>query len=195
MSLSLPMIWHMALTQITNWRNLLLMKLSRASLNIHVKAERLLDIQRDGCGGSTTSCKLCRVLTLLLSLIPSVSWPSDLCRSHVPDSSLSKQPIDRWIWLYPDSITPHAQPLPLRGLCACACLSVCVCQYRKGLGLHVQVCACKAWFGDFWQSCACMCVCVCQLQSFTPGPRSHGSEKTDWFLPSHAQTINYTALN
>lgn len=34
---------------------------------------------------------------LSLSLTPPVSRPPDLCGSHVPDSSLSERPIDRWI--------------------------------------------------------------------------------------------------
>lgn len=62
------------------------------------------------------------------------------------------------------------------------CVFECVCQWRKGLGLHVQLCACKAWFWGFLaelRMCVYVCVCVCQLQSLTPGPRSHGSEKTD----------------
>lgn len=135
------------------------------------------------------SCSLCSAgfsplsFSLLLSLIPIVFWPSDLCRSHVPDYSLSKQPIDRWLWLHPDSITFHAHPLPLRRECSCTCLSMCssrewpwlcMCKFvltRHGLGL----------FGRAFY--VCVCVFVCQFQSLTPGPRSHSSEKTDWFLP------------
>lgn len=68
--------------------------------------------RQDGCvwvcgEGALLAVKLCRLLPLSLSpslslplshcLSSPVSWPSDLCRSHVPDSSLGKQPIDRWI--------------------------------------------------------------------------------------------------
>ena len=85
-------------------------KLKKSNSNVHEAEQsfseypcqsRTLAVhsEREGVGGAplfvssvgfVLSLSLCLSPSLLLlSLIPSVSWPSDLCRSHVPDSSLS----------------------------------------------------------------------------------------------------------
>lgn len=142
MTISLSLIWHMLKKSYS-----VIMRLSGA-LNFCAKSRpafRKNDCVCVGVGwgvGGTSSC--CSRKDLWVSPFHSfyclsfpVSWPSDLCRSHVPDSSLSRRPINRWIRLYPDWIpTPCASSSCKERVCTFECW------WRKGgsacVSLHLQ---------------------------------------------------------
>lgn len=152
-----------------------------------------------GVEGALLAVKICRFHPFIPfdCLASPVYWPSDLCRSHVPDSSLGKQLINRLIGLYPDSITPHAHPLPPGEECACACSSV--CSSRGRVGLHIQVCAWKARFEGFLAE-LCMCVYVHVSVSASSSLSPQGLEVTavrkqiDFSPPTHKQLTTQRSI-